>query len=105
MEFIETAVFSRHLPGLLSDEGYADLQSFLAGYPEAGRVIRGSHGLRKIRWPSSTKGQGKRGGVRVIYYRMRAHRIYMLDIYGKGEREDLSERQVRSLVEYIRRSG
>ena len=105
MEFIETGIFTKKLSGRLSDEGYSDLQRFLAGYPEVGRLIRGTHGLRKVRWTSPLKSQGKRGGVRVIYYRFSAQRIYMLDIYRKDEQDNLSIEQLRILCRHVKGSA
>lgn len=89
MLFVETSAFTKHLPAHLDDDSYAALQALLAAQPDAGRVIRGSGGLRKIRWGS--KGRGKRGGIRVIYYwRAPEGRIYLLTVYGKGVKADLT---------------
>ena len=64
--FIESAGFARWLPEYLSDGEYARLQNFLLIHPLAGALVSGSGGVRKLSWKRS--GQGKRGGVRVIYY-------------------------------------
>ena len=66
MIFIETPIFTADVQALLSDEEYARLQDYLVGHPDAGDVIVGTGGLRKIRWTSA--GRGKRGGSRVIYF-------------------------------------
>ena len=66
MVFIETPIFTREIRTLMSDEDYYQLQQALVMRPEAGKIITGSHGLRKLRW--SLPGIGKRGGLRVIYY-------------------------------------
>lgn len=66
MHFIETPIFTRRLESLLAEEEYRELQNALIERPEAGATIRGSGGLRKLRW--AAKGRGKSGGVRVIYY-------------------------------------
>jgi mRNA-degrading endonuclease RelE of RelBE toxin-antitoxin system len=66
LTFIETKLFSRLLQNYLSDDEYAALQNFLVDNPEAGDLIRGSGGVRKLRW--GLVGRGKRGGIRVIYY-------------------------------------
>jgi hypothetical protein len=63
---IETSVFTRQVRALLSDEEYRELQTELVNRPIDGSVIVGSGGLRKLRW--TTKGKGKRGGSRAIYY-------------------------------------
>jgi mRNA-degrading endonuclease RelE of RelBE toxin-antitoxin system len=66
MEFIEARAFTKHVYDYLSEEEYLGLQSFLLQNSEAGKVVRGSGGVRKVRWAMS--GKGKSGGVRVIYY-------------------------------------
>ena len=66
MEFLETPVFTKQVWDLFSDDEYRELQAHLVQHPDVGAIIQESGGLRKIRW--AVKGQGKRGGVRVIYY-------------------------------------
>lgn len=99
--FIETSIFTRLVYGLLEDEQYRELQSALIDNPQAGAVIQGGGGLRKIRWRLT--GRGKRGGVRVIYYWIaRSNEIYMLYVYSKNERSDLSRDQLRQLRRAVR---
>ena len=101
MRFIETPVFTRDVVALLSDDEYRSLQLALAFRPEAGALIRGSGGLRKIRWAVS--GRGKRGGVRVIYYWATAEdQIFMLLIYRKNQQEDLTPQQLKILRKIVR---
>jgi hypothetical protein len=96
MVIVETSIFSRRVVELLADDEYRELQVVLANRPTAGRVIVGSGGLRKVRW--ATRGRGKRGGVRVIYYWAAAQdRLLMLLVYAKNERDDLSPDQLRVL--------
>ena len=96
MVFVETPIFTKRVLNLLDDESYAALQTHLAKHPEAGDVIRGGGGLRKIRW--AAKGHGKRGGVRVIYYWWTGKdRISMLFLYPKNEMDDLSAKQLKLL--------
>jgi len=66
MVIIETSIFTKRIKELMSDNVYSELQNALVAYPESGKLIQGSGGLRKIRW--GTAGKGKRGGVRAIYY-------------------------------------
>ena len=66
MLFIETSIFTREIKRLLPDESYRMLQTALMFRPDAGDLIPGSGGLRKIRW--NLPRQGKRGALRVIYY-------------------------------------
>ncbi|MCP4896077.1 MAG: type II toxin-antitoxin system RelE/ParE family toxin [bacterium] len=97
MKFVETSIFTKQVEKLLPDEGYRTLQSALMFRPGAGAVIRGSGGLRKIRWrlPSS----GKRGGLRTIYYCDRPDTIYMIFMYKKSDQDDLTPEQLRTLKE------
>jgi hypothetical protein len=85
MILIETPVFTAQVKELLSGDDYRRLQWHLARYPCAGDVIRGTGGLRKVRWTAS--GKGKSGGVRVIYFHAaQLSQIRLLLIYRKGIR-------------------
>lgn len=66
MIFIETQTFTKILSDYLLDDGYRGLQIYLLQKPDAGAIVRGSGGIRKVRW--SATGKGKSGGVRVLYY-------------------------------------
>lgn len=101
MEIIETPIFTKRIKEVLSDDEYHRLQWALAINPEAGSLIPGGKGLRKLRWAVS--GKGKRGGLRVIYYwYTRDEKIYMLLPYRKSEQEDLTREQLRMLTEYVK---
>jgi mRNA-degrading endonuclease RelE of RelBE toxin-antitoxin system len=101
MRIIETPVFTRAVIELLPDDDYRSLQTALALRPEAGAVIKGSGGLRKIRW--ACPGRGKRGGVRVIYYWATAEDIvFMLLIYPKNRQDDLTPQQLRMLRNLVK---
>ena len=96
MRFLETPVFTTAVTSLLSDEEYRQLQLALLIRPEQGALIRGSGGLRKVRWGAG--GRGKRGGVRVIYYWHRGDQtLYMLLVYSKSAQDDLTAAQLRVL--------
>jgi mRNA-degrading endonuclease RelE of RelBE toxin-antitoxin system len=93
---VETPIFSRTVVELLDDESYHSLQLTLLLRPDRGRSIRGSGGLRKVRW--SVEGSGKRGGIRVIYFwDERSETFYMLYVYRKSKQEDLTAQQLRLL--------
>lgn len=80
--FIETLTFEKILPLYLADDENAELQQFMVVNPEAGSVIPGSGGIRKLRW--KRKGIGKRSGVRIIYYiRYSPNEFWMLAIYAR----------------------
>lgn len=84
LTFVETRLFTQLVQNYLSDDEYSALQAALVANPEAGDVVRGSGGVRKLRWGLGSR--GKRGGVRVIYYlRLRQGQIWMLTMYAKNE--------------------
>ena len=101
MVFIETSLFMKLLPEYLDDKEYRLLQIHLIGHPDAGALIRGSGGVRKVRWGAG--GKGKSGGVRVIYYWLTAeHQIFFLTLYGKAEKEDLSAQDLKRVVQLLK---
>jgi hypothetical protein len=100
MVIIETSIFTRRVQALIDDENYRRLQTILITRPDAGDLIPGGGGLRKIRW--SAQGRGKRGGVRVIYYwAVQYDRILMLLIYAKSEQDNLTLEQLKVLRRII----
>jgi hypothetical protein len=101
MEFIETPTFTRLLMDLLTDDEYAGLQRVLVKNPEHGDILKGGGGIRKLRYP--LPGRGKSGGVRVIYYCLRDYgQIYMLLAYSKSKKDDLSDKEVALLREFVK---
>jgi len=100
MVIIETPTFTRQIIRLMPDEDYRELQEALLLNPEQGDLIRGSGGLRKIRW--SQPGRGKRGGVRVIYYwYLPDAQLYMLLAYPKNEQDNLTQEQLKLLKKLV----
>ena len=100
MRFVETPAFTARARQLLSDDSYRALQVSLLLRPEQGRLIPGSRGLRKVRW--AAEGRGKRGGLRIIYYWARSRdAIYMLYVYGKQEQGDLTQAQLKMLIQAV----
>ncbi len=101
MIFIETSTFTNLIGTYLSDDEYLGLQRFLLKYPDAGAIIRGTGGVRKLRWGIS--GKGKRGGIRVIYYwKRRDDEIWLLTVYGKSERDTIPSHILRQIAEEIK---
>ena len=96
MIFIEAPPFERVRQDYLDDDEYRLLQMALMANPAAGDLIRGSGGIRKIRWAAT--GRGKRGGLRVIYYWVsRRNHVLLLTMYRKSEISDLTPAQVSAL--------
>ena len=99
MRILEAPAFARKIVTLLTDLEHWGLQEFVAAMPMAGKLIPGGHGFRKLRW--RTKGRGKRGGIRVIYYYRVKEYIFFVAAYSKTEQEDLRSDQLRALVRLI----
>ena len=101
--FIELPPFERHRQDYLSDESFRELQKTLMEMPEAGDVIEGTGGLRKIRHADSKRGKGKRGGLRGIYYWWLAGKQFWLyTVYNKDEMDDLSAVQRKLLKDLLK---
>ncbi len=98
MEFVEAPFFTLLLEDYLTDDDYRALQLYLAGAPEAGDIIPGTGGFRKLRWADRRRGKGKRGGLRMIYYYLiEDSQIWFLTLYDKDEAADLSPTERRLL--------
>ena len=98
--FVESTIFEKYRSEYLSDEEFRLFQAELMSNPKQGDVIQGTGGLRKIRVAS--KGKGKRGGSRVIYYFLdEKRRFYLLTIYGKNEMSDLTADQKKQLKAFM----
>ena len=93
-------MFTKLLPDYLSDDEYRGLQSYLLQKPDAGDIVRGSGGVRKVRWAKT--GQGKSGGLRAIYYWKKSdHEIWMLTLYSKSERATIAGHMLKQIAEAI----
>ena len=99
LTFVERSTFTKSLDAFFSnDEAYRLFQNDLLANPEKGEVMRGTGGLRKIRWTDSARGKGTRGGIRVIYFYVPdAKVIYLLLAYNKDRQDDLTSEQQRRL--------
>jgi mRNA-degrading endonuclease RelE of RelBE toxin-antitoxin system len=102
----ETEPFQRKVSSLLSGSEKSELIAYLSIRPQAGVLIRGTGGIRKLRW--ARIGQGKSGGVRVIYYFHNPEMpLYLLTVFGKNEKANISAKEksilkkaVKNLVKY-----
>lgn len=106
--FVETEAFQRKVdreePGTL-----LLIQSEILRDPRTGDLIQGTGGLRKARIADPGRGKGKRGGYRVIYLDLpNLERTYLLALYDKGEKDDISadeRRGLRGLVQELKREA
>ena len=100
MIFIETTAFTRRVQALLTDEAYSALQTALVKQPNLGSIIRGSGGIRKLRWGAAKR--GTRGGIRVIYYWAVAQDVILLLLtYPKSEKDDLTAQELKLLRQIV----
>jgi len=100
-EFIETPTFTRLLNLLMTDEEYRQMQNVLVVDPACGKLIPGGGGIRKLR--HALAGRGKSAGVRAIYYWIKSqHQIYMLVVYPKSSKDNLSDKEIAVLRELVK---
>ena len=96
---VELPEFLRKSQSLFSAEEKPSLINYLAAHPSAGDVIQGTGGIRKLRW--AAQGKGKSGGVRVIYYYHNGSiPLFLLTIFGKGEKANLSKSECNDLSKF-----
>jgi hypothetical protein len=97
----ETPEYLRCAERLLSAVERADVVAYLAAHPRAGDLMQGTGGVRKLRWGRG--GRGKSGGVRVIYYfHSEAMPLYLLTVFGKNEKANLSKAERNDLADLVR---
>lgn len=102
--FVELPPFERYRTDYLDDDAFARLQLLLMVNPEAGALIPGTGGLRKLRFADERRGKGKRGGLRVIYYWWDAGlQFWLFTIYDKDDMSDLTKAQRDTLKEMIKK--
>lgn len=102
--FVELPAFERRRAEYLDDDEFRQLQNALIGNPEAGVVIEGSGGLRKLRYADKRRGKGRRGGLRVIYYWwLEGREFWLFTLYDKDEMSDLNAAQRAALKDMMKR--
>ena len=101
--FVELPPFARYRAEYLDDDAFVELERLLMLNPEAGVLIPGAGGLRKLRFADERRGKGKRGGLRVIYYWWDAGlQFWLFTIYDKDEASDLTKAQRETLKRMIK---
>jgi mRNA-degrading endonuclease RelE of RelBE toxin-antitoxin system len=99
--FIEATAFTKYVYTYLTDDEFLGLQSFLLRYPESGKIVPGSGGVRKLRWAMA--GKGNSGGVRIIYYfKKQDDEIWLLTIYSKSKTDNIPAHVLRQIAEEIK---
>lgn len=100
--FIESSEFTEWITDHLPDDAYALVQQELMANPDKGNVIPGCGGLRKLRTIDPGRGKGKRGGARIIYlYVPEVKQFFLLDIYCKDEKDDISSAEKKELAKLV----
>jgi mRNA-degrading endonuclease RelE of RelBE toxin-antitoxin system len=88
-EILSLSGYESQVSALMDEEERLAMEFFIACAPEVHPVIPGAGGFRKARW--ARRGQGKRGGFRVVYFFLaEPERVYMASIYAKSRKETLS---------------
>jgi hypothetical protein len=99
--FIESSSFERTRPLYLDEDEFSELQQFMMQNPEAGEVVPGSGGVRKLRW--RRRGMGKRGGLRIIHFvRYEPNEFWMLALYAKAKQDNVPAHILKQLLEAFR---
>ena len=102
--FVELPPFEKVRGNYLNDAAYLDLQNELMANPQAGDVIEGTGGLRKLRQADPRRGKGKRGGLRVIYYWwLGGEQFWLFTVYDKDRADDLTPEQCKTLKRLLDR--
>jgi mRNA-degrading endonuclease RelE of RelBE toxin-antitoxin system len=103
LTFVEMPWFTQRLKSRLDDEGFRAIQEELLRNPRKGAIMPGCGGLRKVRAADPGRGKGKRGGVRIIYLNIpEACRVDLFDVYGKGEKDDLTAQEKKALAGLVK---
>ncbi|MDE0172572.1 MAG: type II toxin-antitoxin system RelE/ParE family toxin [Defluviicoccus sp.] len=100
MQVFSTRTYERAIRKLLGEEARREMEDSVVAAPDAAPVIRGTGGIRKLRWAGS--GRGKRGGIRTVYfYHAGPEAIYFLTAYAKANREDLTPADTKALSRLV----
>lgn len=101
--FVELPAFERHRARYLDDGAFGNLQQTLMQDPEAADVVKGTGGLRKMRFGDARRGKGKRGGLRIVYYWWAPGvQFWLFTLYDKDEMSDLTQKQRKAFKELLK---
>lgn len=96
-----TPAFGRKASKLMTSEALDELFDHLEQYPEQGSVISGTSGVRKLRWRTGHNDRGKSSGVRVLYHYSKDLLVLLITVYGKSEKENISEAERNELKRLV----
>ncbi len=92
-----TPAFDKKAKKILTTESIESLYDYLEAQPEKGSLIKGTGGVRKLRWQSGKNIKGKSGGVRVLYHYSKEVLIILITLYDKSEKDDISDEERNQL--------
>ena len=102
--FVESKNFQQFVDSLGDPNLVADIQSLILEDPESGAVVQGTGGIRKMRVADRSRGKGTRGGFRVLFLDLPdKEKSYLLVIYQKGRKEDISNDEKKALKELVQK--
>ena len=96
MTLVETPLFQKRIDDVMSGDDLQEFKDFIARHPEKGDIIRGTGGLRKVRW--GVRGSGKSGGARIIYYYHNATMpVFLITAFQKSKKDSLTDAERQKL--------
>ena len=99
LTIVELPEFQRRAEGLITEQEKLSIINYLALHPQAGVIMQGTGGIRKLRW--ATGGKGKSGGVRIVYYfHNKSIPLFLLTLFGKSEKANLSKLERNELAKF-----
>ena len=99
LTIVELPEFQRRAEALITEQEKQSIINYLALHPNAGVIMKGTGGIRKLRW--STGGKGKSGGVRVVYYfHNESMPLFLLSPFGKSEKANLTKSERNELAKF-----
>ena len=92
-----TPAFDRKADKLFSDEALEGFLGYIEEHPEAGKIITGTGGVRKIRWRTGTNDKVKSGGERILYHYSKDLLVLLITLYAKSDKENITQEERNEL--------